>query len=126
MCWRATVTLSDTARIGHLGGGAVLNSSLANRARKVGGGERDRSDPDDRSCGRGFGPATSTRAASRRPRGSVDPGTEVKGNVVTRDPGGLPVTGSDVIGLVVVGAAAVGVGSTAVVASRRRASRATA
>jgi LPXTG-motif cell wall-anchored protein len=58
--------------------------------------------------------------------GGVDPGTEVKGNVVARDPGGLPVTGSDVIGLVVVGAAAVGVGSTAVVASRRRASRATA
>jgi LPXTG-motif cell wall-anchored protein len=58
--------------------------------------------------------------------GGVDPGTEVKGNVVSRDPGGLPVTGSDVIGLVVVGAAAVGVGSTAVVASRRRASRVTA
>ncbi len=57
---------------------------------------------------------------------SVDPGTEVKGNVIQRDPGGLPVTGSDVIGLVVIGAAAVGVGSTAVVASRRRAARATA
>ncbi len=58
--------------------------------------------------------------------GAVDPGTQVKGNVVTRDAGGLPVTGSDVIGLVAVGSAAVVVGSTAVVASRRRASRATA
>jgi len=53
-------------------------------------------------------------------------GAEAKGDVVTRDPGGLPVTGSDVIGIVVVGAAAVGVGSTAVVATRRRASRAIA
>jgi LPXTG-motif cell wall-anchored protein len=56
---------------------------------------------------------------------SVDPGSpEVLGNTVTRGSGGggLPLTGSDVAGLVIVGAAAIGAGATAVAASRRRAS----
>jgi LPXTG-motif cell wall-anchored protein len=50
-----------------------------------------------------------------------DPGTktEVGGVSVTRG-GGLPVTGSDIAGLVAVGAAAVAVGSGAVVVSKRR------
>ncbi len=52
---------------------------------------------------------------------SRDPGTptEVQGVTVSRD-GGLPVTGSDVAGLVGLGAAAVAVGAGAVVVSKRR------
>lgn len=44
--------------------------------------------------------------------------TEVGGTTVSR--GGLPITGSDVAGLVAVGAAAIAVGSGAVVVSKRR------
>jgi LPXTG-motif cell wall-anchored protein len=44
--------------------------------------------------------------------------TEVAGTSVSR--GGLPITGSDVAGLVAVGAAAIAVGSGAVVVSKRR------
>lgn len=49
-----------------------------------------------------------------------DPGvsTELDGTTASR--GGLPITGSDVAGLVAVGAAAIAVGSGAVVASKRR------
>jgi LPXTG-motif cell wall-anchored protein len=52
--------------------------------------------------------------------GSRDPGgTEVLGNTVTRG-GGLPVTGSDVAGMVALGAAAVAAGAGAVTVSKRR------
>ncbi len=51
---------------------------------------------------------------------SRDPGTEVLGNTVTRG-GGLPVTGSDVAGMVAIGAAAVAAGAGAVTVSKRRA-----
>jgi LPXTG-motif cell wall-anchored protein len=54
---------------------------------------------------------------------SRDPGVAVSGETVSRG-SGLPVTGSDVAGLLAVGAGAVAVGSAAVVASRRRASNA--
>ena len=47
------------------------------------------------------------------------PQTEVGGATVSRG-GGLPVTGSDVAGLVAVGAAAIAVGSGAVAVSKRR------
>jgi len=58
----------------------------------------------------GVSPNTETR----------DPGqTEVAGVSTTRS-AGLPVTGSDVAGLVAAGAAAIAVGSGAVVVSKRR------
>lgn len=53
---------------------------------------------------------------------TADPGapqTEVKGTTVTRG-GGLPVTGSDVAGLVAIGAAAIAAGTGAVAVSKRR------
>jgi LPXTG-motif cell wall-anchored protein len=53
---------------------------------------------------------------------SRDPGTEVLGNTVTRG-GGLPVTGSDVAGMVAIGAVAVAAGAGAVTASKRRSAR---
>jgi LPXTG-motif cell wall-anchored protein len=53
---------------------------------------------------------------------SRDPGTEVLGNTVTRG-GGLPVTGSDVAGMVAIGAAAVAAGAGAVTVSKRRSAR---
>ena len=53
---------------------------------------------------------------------SRDPGTEVLGNTVTRG-GGLPVTGSDVAGMVAIGAVAVTAGAGAVTASKRRSTR---
>lgn len=57
----------------------------------------------------GVAPNTETR----------DKGTEVGGVTVSRG-GGLPVTGSDVAGLVAIGAAAVAAGSGALVVSKRR------
>ena len=78
-----TVTLSDTARIGHLGGGAVQHFNLKNRARQAAaagaigmiltlGGAGVAGAQDEHSGG------TSPNSES------VDPGTQVKGNVVTR------------------------------------------
>lgn len=68
-----------------------------------------------------------TAAAQDQHSGGVSPNEEVKdtgvqtevaGTTVSR--GGLPITGSDVAGLVAVGAAAIAVGSGAVVVSKRR------
>lgn len=79
--------------------------------------------------------AASAQTAPDQHAGGIAPNTdsrdvggpvEVGGKTVTRGSGGLPVTGSDIAGLVALGAGAVAVGSTAVVASRRRATRATA
>lgn len=54
---------------------------------------------------------------------SVDPGDPggLAGRSVEAGSGGLPVTGSDVAGMVALGAAAVAVGSGAIVVSKRRA-----
>ena len=52
---------------------------------------------------------------------TADPGTPAEvGGAATSSGGGLPVTGSDVAGLVAVGAAAIAVGSGAVAVSKRR------
>lgn len=54
--------------------------------------------------------------------GGVDPGAQVGGAGLTRG-SSLPITGSDVVGLLALGGGAVAVGSATVVASRRRATR---
>ncbi len=68
-----------------------------------------------------------TAAAQDQHSGGTSPNEEVSDKGVPTDVGaatvtrgGLPITGSDVAGLVAVGAAAIAVGSGAVVVSKRR------